>query len=99
MANIAGTYVLGMAWDLQHAVGIAAGVGGSGNACAVLLGVQEGFCGCLTTVSTWAVELRGMGRQRGWAYGLTSVGVGLAGLVIIMGSMGWTIGFTEPVCE
>ncbi|KAK5938391.1 hypothetical protein PMZ80_009361 [Knufia obscura] len=94
-ANIFGTLILGMAWDLQHARSIG---GSSGNACAVLLGVQEGFCGCLTTVSTWVVELNGLGKRAGWVYGGVSVGVGVAGMVIVMGGMGWTVGFVEPVC-
>lgn len=95
VANIFGTCVLGMAFDLQHARSFGTG---DGNACAVLLGVQQGFCGCLTTVSTWVVELNGLNWRRGWIYGGSSVGVSLAGLIIIMGSMGWTIGFTQPVC-
>lgn len=99
IANVFGSFVLAMAWDLQHARGIGAVAGvGSANSCAVLLGVQEGFCGCLTTVSTWVVELNGMGRRWGWAYGGSSVIIALAGVVIIMGGMGWTIGFSPPVC-
>lgn len=95
VANILGTLVLGMAWDLQHARSIGAS---SGNACAVLLGVQEGFCGCLSTVSTWVVELNGLGKKWAWIYGLASVLVGLAGMVVVMGSMGWTVGFADPIC-
>ena len=97
VANVFGTFVFGMAWDLQHARSIGAAVN-NGNACAVLLGVQQGFCGCLTTVSTWAVELNGLNWRPAWIYGLSSVIISLAGLVIIEGSMGWTIGFGEPVC-
>jgi len=95
VANILGTLVLGMAWDLQHAKSIG---GSSGNACAVLVGVEEGFCGCLSTVSTWVVELNGLGKKWAWIYGLASVLVGLVGMVIVMGSMGWTVGFANPVC-
>lgn len=96
-ANIFGTLVLGMAWDLQHARSFGASVG-RGTVCAVLLGVQEGFCGCLTTVSTWVSEIDGLGWRHGWRYGFVSVGVALAGMVAVMGGMGWTIGFTSPVC-
>ena len=95
--NIFGTAVLGMAWDLQHARGIGAGSGVT-NACSVLQGVMEGFCGCLTTVSTWVLELDGLRRRHAWIYGLTSVGVGLSFMVVIMGSMGWTVGFAGPGC-
>lgn len=94
--NIFGTAVLGMAFDLQHARRVGAS---SANACAVLQGIMEGFCGCLTTVSTWVAEIYGLRRRHGWIYGLTSVGVGLAIMVVIMGSMGWTVGFSPPVCS
>lgn len=94
--NIFGSAVLGMAFDLQHATGI--GVS-QPNACVVLQGLMEGFCGCLTTVSTWVAELNGLRRRHGWIYGLTSVGTGLSLMVIIMGSMGWTVGFSEPACS
>jgi fluoride exporter len=98
VANIAGTMVLGMAWDLQHARGIGADPGGSPNGCAVLNGVIEGFCGCLTTVSTWVLELDGLRRRHAWPYGLSSVVIGLVSMVVIMGSMGWTVGFAAPIC-
>ncbi|EXJ94248.1 hypothetical protein A1O1_02641 [Capronia coronata CBS 617.96] len=93
--NIFGTAVLGMAFDLQHASNVGAS---SPNACAVLQGIMEGFCGCLTTVSTWVAEMHGLRRRHAWIYGLTSVGVGLGLMVVIMGSMGWTVGFSRPVC-
>lgn len=96
-ANVLGTLVLGMAWDLAHARTIGASPNG-GNACAVLTGVEEGFCGCLSTVSTWVLELNGLKRRYAWMYGLSSVGVPLAGMIIVMGSMGWTVGFASPVC-
>lgn len=96
VVNVFGTAVLGMSFDLQHA----GSIGASGpNACSVLQGVMEGFCGCLTTVSTWVAEINGLRRRHGWVYGLTSVGVALGLMVIIMGSMGWTVGFRRPVCN
>lgn len=95
-ANIFGTIVLGMAWDLQHARSIGAS---SHVSCSVLQGIMEGFCGCLTTVSTWVLELSTLRRRHAWMYGLASVWVGVAFLVIIMGSMGWTVGFARPTCS
>ncbi|KIV93373.1 hypothetical protein PV10_04589 [Exophiala mesophila] len=94
--NLFGTAVLGMAYDLQHANSI-----GASNAisCAVLQGIMEGFCGCLTTVSTWVAELHGLRRRHGWIYGLVSVAAGLGLMVIIMGSMKWTVGYSTPVCS
>ena len=97
-ANIFGTIILGMCFDLQH-VGFLAGSKSTLTSCQVLEGVMEGFCGSATTVSTWAAELNGLGRRR-WAYfyGIMSVGVSLAFLVVIMGSLRWTKGFAPPVC-
>ncbi|KAJ1337224.1 Chromosome condensation protein [Microdochium nivale] len=98
--NFLGTAVLGAAWDLQHAPRALAG--GAVVGCQVLQGVEDGFCGCLTTVSTWAVELtslRGPRRLRdAYVYGSASVGVGLAVLVAIMGGLRWTEGFGEVQC-
>lgn len=99
VANMCGTIVLGMAWDLQHATGIGASPGASANACSILEGIIEGFCGCLTTVSTWVLELDALRRRHAWIYGLSSVVVGWAFLVVIMGSMAWTVGFASPACS
>ncbi|CAK7199512.1 hypothetical protein SEUCBS139899_002192 [Sporothrix eucalyptigena] len=94
--NILGTAVLGMAWDLQHAPFAAtqALVG-----CQVLQGVMDGFCGCLTTVSTWMTELSGLRRRHAYVYGLVSMATGLSVLVLIMGTLKWTVGFQEPSCS
>ncbi|KAK0640068.1 Fluoride export protein 1 [Lasiodiplodia hormozganensis] len=103
--NIFGTAVLGMAFDLQHvpldnySSKAASMVGGGRLGCQVLEGVMDGFCGCLTTVSTWIAELTSLGRLRhAYFYGLTSVVVGLALLVVVMGSVRWTIGFDAVAC-
>lgn len=96
IVNIFGTAVLGMAYDLQHADNIGAS---NATSCAVLQGIMEGFCGCLTTVSTWVAELHGLRRRHGWIYGSVSVATGLGLMVIIMGSMKWTVGYATPMCS
>jgi fluoride exporter len=93
--NILGTCVLGMCYDLQHARSIGAA---NYTTCAVLEGVMDGFCGCVTTVSTWVAELNSLRRRHAYIYGGASVGIALACLVVIMGSVGWTSGFKRPVC-
>jgi fluoride ion exporter CrcB/FEX len=92
IVNILGTVILGMCYDLQH-VPVGGVVG-----CQVLQGVEDGFCGCLTTVSTWVAELSSLRRTNSYRYGVASVVVALCCLVIIMGSMQWTRGFGDLVC-
>lgn len=95
--NIFGTAVLGMCYDLQHLSfnGIA---GGSVVGCQVLEGVMDGFCGCLTTVSTWVAELNGLRRAHSYVYGMSSVVGGLAIMIVIMGSVRWSEGWVVASC-
>lgn len=92
VVNILGTAVLGMAWDLQRVP-----VGGV-LGCQALQGVEDGFCGCLTTVSTWVAELAALRRRHAWTYGVASVGAGLAVMVAVMGGLRWTQGFAPLQC-
>ncbi|KAG6811315.1 hypothetical protein H0H92_008027 [Tricholoma furcatifolium] len=60
VANSFGTALLGGFDALQnktHAV--------SPYACSLIQGLSDGYCGCLTTVSTFAVEIRGLGLWKG----------------------------------
>ena len=98
--NMFGTAVEGMCYDLQHvALGALGGVGGGIVGCQVLQGVMDGFCGCLTTVSTWVAELNGLQRKHGWIYAFGTVMGGLGLMLVIMGSVRWSIGFQYPVCD
>ena len=92
VVNIAGTAILGLAWDLAH-VPVGGVVG-----CQVLQGIEDGFCGCLTTVSTWVVELFVLGRRRAYVYGAGSVGAALGILIAVMGGLRWSKGFEGLVC-
>lgn len=97
--NMLGTAIEGMCWDIQHVgVGIMGRVGGGRTGCQVLQGVLDGFCGCLTTVSTWVAEINGLKRRHGWAFAFASVVGGLGLLVVIMGSVRWSVGWTNPMC-
>ncbi|KAJ5433409.1 uncharacterized protein N7458_012565 [Penicillium daleae] len=96
--NMLGTAVEGLCYDLQHVSGLGAVVPAALTGCQVLQGVMDGFCGSLTTISTWVAELNGVARRHAYVYGVMSVGVGLGLLVVIMGSLLWTRGFDEPVC-
>lgn len=98
VVNMVGVAVLGMCWDLQRAPLINSMIGGGQIGCQVLQGIQDGFCGCLTTVSTWILELNGLRRKDSYLYGTVSVSLGLVILVVIMGTLKWTEGFAQPVC-
>jgi len=100
-ANMFGTAVEAMCYSLQHVPLNSAGgaIGGGLVGCGVLQGVQDGFCGCLTTVSTWVSEINGLKRRHGWVYALASL-VGALGLMVaILGSCVWTLGFGEAACN
>ena len=99
IVNILGTAILGMCYNLQHGRSIGADPRGNVAACQVLQGIMEGFCGCTTTVSTWVAELTSLRRRHAYLYGMTSMGIALALLVVVMGSLGWTSGFGTPVCS
>jgi fluoride ion exporter CrcB/FEX len=101
VVNVTGTVILGLCWDLQHApLGIVGGsVGGGLVGCQVLQGIQDGFCGCLTTVSTWVLEIMGLKRKHAYIYCLISISVGLAFLVVIMGSLVWSSGVSAAACS
>lgn len=90
--NLAGTMILGMSWDLAH-VPLGGVIG-----CQVLQGIEDGFCGCLTTISTWAGELIGLRRAHAYFYGGMSILSSLAAMVAIMGGLRWTDGFASLQC-
>lgn len=92
-ANVLGTAILGMSWDIAH-VPVGGVVG-----CQVLQGIEDGFCGCLTTISTWVAELSSLRRRSAWIYGLASVGVSLAFMIAIMGGLRWSDGYSKLLCK
>jgi CrcB protein len=98
VVNILGTIILGMSWDLQRAPLFSGLIGGGKIGCQVLQGIEDGFCGCLTTISTWILELKGLQRKHAYIYGASSVGLGLSFLIVVMGSFVWTTGVAPLAC-
>ncbi|RKF61066.1 Fluoride export protein 1 [Erysiphe neolycopersici] len=92
-SNMFGTIVLGISYDLQRIP-----VGGA-VACQVLRGIQDGFCGCLTTVSSWIAELFSLKVKHAYFYCMLSILACLCTLIVINGGMFWTRGFAEPLCS
>lgn len=95
-ANIIATAVLCAVFVGQHA-GRTSGVLGGGastrDGCYALYGVQEGFCGCLSTISTFAVELNNIKpRRRAAGYAVGSYVLGIVLCVLIIGTPWWSIG-------
>jgi fluoride exporter len=57
---------------------------------AVVQGIMDGFCGCLSTVSTYAAETRAMKGWHVWVYVFASWIGAQALLVCIVGSVSWS---------
>lgn len=66
--------------------------------CDVLVGLDDGFCGCLTTVSTFMVELCTLTMSPSYIYGSFSIITSFVGMLLILGLYNWIIGLTNAVC-
>lgn len=65
---------------------------------AVITGIESGFCGCLSTLSTFVVELDTLSVKHAYIYAFISAAVGLVVLVLIVGvvelNIDWNVDFT-----
>ncbi|KAG1752724.1 CrcB-like protein-domain-containing protein [Suillus paluster] len=84
MANSLGTALLGFFHVLQ---GLPSAV--SPNTCSLLQGLGDGYCGCLTTISTFAAEIIASEGWKAWTYTIISWITGQLLLLVIMGSSFW----------
>ena len=89
-ANMVGTALQGTFHILQGTHGPP-----TPNACAVLQGLADGYCGCLTTVSTFAAEIVGLESRKAWLYGVGSWVFGQCLLLVILGPSYWAGGVSE----
>ena len=79
-ANVFGTGLLGVFHVLQNKNSHV-----SPHACSTLQGLIDGFCGALTTISTFAVELNALeGSRYAWIYGGISILMSQLVLLIII---------------
>ncbi|CEJ02367.1 hypothetical protein RMCBS344292_16374 [Rhizopus microsporus] len=86
-ANILGTIILAVLSLLQSGAIIM-----TPTKCYVLQALADGFCGCLTTISTFMVELNALPLVNSYIYGVSSVVVGQCFMFVILGSYIWTQG-------
>ncbi|KAJ3171376.1 hypothetical protein HDU87_008334 [Geranomyces variabilis] len=89
-ANMLGTLCIGILYLLSHRASA------STNVCILLNALSTGFCGCLTTVSTFVVELSSLPKAAAWTYGAVSIAGGLALLTVVLG--GTAAHITEGAC-
>lgn len=90
LANMVASIILGGVYAQQHRVG-------SGVTCNSLYAIQQGFCGCLSTVSTFAVEVRTVRKWWKLVYVLGSVVLGHILVLSTLGGLNWSQGL-GPVC-
>ena len=91
-ANMVGTAVLASCIALQRTGRR------NGLQCQVLQGLEDGFCGCLTTVSTFIIEIRKLDRRRSYIYAITSYVCGQTIMLLVLGSLDFSKGGLGPRC-
>ncbi|KAK5664902.1 hypothetical protein QVD99_008440 [Batrachochytrium dendrobatidis] len=68
--------------------------------CAVLVGLADGFCGCLTTISTFAMELSLLPVRSSYIYCLASICMSQFLGMLIAGTWAWysPVAALQPTC-
>lgn len=66
--------------------------------CHVLVGLDDGFCGALTTVSTLVVELFGLRTLHSYRYGFLTIVSSYIVCILILGSYTWSVGLKSASC-
>lgn len=82
--NIIGTLLIGIFYTLQRTHPPSSAL-----ACVILQALMDGFCGCLTTVSTLTVEIRAL-KVKAWAYLGASLALAQVLLAIVVGIPWWS---------
>lgn len=84
LANVAGVWLLGGVVSAQQFLPKRALLHD------LLVGMSAGFCGCLTTVSTFAVELSSLPLRASYMYAAASIVTAQMGMILVRGTIQWT---------
>jgi fluoride exporter len=92
-ANLLATLLISILFLCQNFGGGGESIGSTRLTCQVLYGLQEGFCGCLSTISTFAVELTKLKpKKKAVGYAFSSWFLGILICVLVIGIPWWTKG-------
>jgi len=89
VSNLLATALLG-----SFSLSSSAAIHPSSLSCQALIGLSDGFCGCLSTVSTFIAEILSLRKKFSYIYGITTVVAGQITLVLIIGVYYWSENFS-----
>ncbi|WWC68075.1 uncharacterized protein I206_101994 [Kwoniella pini CBS 10737] len=95
LANIFSTIIISITFSQQRKFN---SINSSSLICNGLYSIQQGFCGCLSTVSTFVVEARTIKGKFKWIYLGSSIVLGHLIVLAIVGGTGWGSGGYQNVC-
>lgn len=90
-ANTLGTLLLAVFYVSERTRGGTV----SFTSCVILKGLSDGYCGCLSTVSTFASELTTLGTWKAWRYALVSIILGQILVLVVIGGAEWGAGVRD----
>lgn len=106
VANYFGTLIGGLMLILAYGAGsgdanaTAPSLSIGSGVCALLKGgISDGFCGCLTTISTFFHELKVLTKRAAVIYGLCSVSLSVVSLLALVGTTYWSRPYSWVTCS